>query len=208
MFKFGTSGEDCYGAWCVSCTWSESFAFVALPAIQRSHTLVPRTYLPYGAHRPPFQPSSLGIGCPSTCCCVRFLRCFKDSIPAAIATAFGEDPPVSAPHQASMHPPPPQSPQVWGSSIWSSDNSSSRPGTTRSSVARTPAQVPSWLTTALGSTSAVSPATPLLVRAWCGDSDIFCCGTGRWGLLESLTLGAPVVSNLAGEDSFDAIPQE
>lgn len=106
--------------------------------------------------------------------CARFLRCFKDSIPAALAKAFGEDPPVSAADVASMQPPPPQSPQVWGASIWSSDSSGS--ATTRSRVARTPVQVPSWLSTALGSTPAASPATPLLVRMClvCLDSVFLC----------------------------------
>lgn len=122
-------------------------------------------------------------------CRVRFLRCFKDFIPAAVATAFGEDPSVPAPHAASMQPPPPQSPQIWSASTWSSDSSSSGPATVRSSVARTPSQVPSWLTTALGSTSAVSPATPLLVRARCRGAKIVCGGSRKvvkpslWGRL-------------------------
>ncbi|CAM9325129.1 unnamed protein product [Ectocarpus sp. 6 AP-2014] len=90
---------------------------------------------------------------------LRSLRCFKDAIPAAVATAFGEDPPATTPHDASMQPPPPQSPQFWTTS------------TTRSSTARTPAHVPPWLSMVLGS-SVPSPATPLLRRpAWTGDSN-------------------------------------
>lgn len=88
----------------------------------------------------------------------RSLRCFKDAIPAAVATAFGEDPPATTPHDASMQPPPPQSPQFWATP------------TTRSSTARTPAHVPSWLTTVLGS-SVPSPATPLLVSVSYRDMD-------------------------------------
>lgn len=89
----------------------------------------------------------------------RSLRCFKDAIPAAVATAFGEHPPATTPHGASMQPPLPQSPQFWATS------------TTRSSTARTPAHVPPWLTMVLGS-SVPSPATPLLVSVSCRGMDL------------------------------------
>eukprot|EP00752_Nemacystus_decipiens_P011893 g10545.t1 len=110
---------------------------------------------------------------------LRFLRCFKDSIPAALAASFGEDSPASAPQAAAMQPPHPQSPQVWPSSAWSGSDGSAT--TSRSSVVRTPGEVPSWLTTVLGSTSAASPATPLLRRsAWTDESSDAESSENRW----------------------------
>lgn len=113
--------------------------------------------------RPSLNPTSFSCVHVHAARIARFLRCYKNSIPAALAAAFGEDSPASAPQPASMEPPPPQSPQVWPSSIWSGSAGSAT--TSRSSAARTPGEVPSWLTTVLGSTSSASPATPLLVSA-------------------------------------------
>lgn len=111
----------------------------------------------------------------------RFLRCFKDSIPAALAAAFGESSTASAPEVVPMAPPPPQSPQVWASSIWSGNvdgdgsagagSSSATQSNHHMHVPLTPGRVtvpsvPSWLTSVLGPMhrSTASPATPLLVR--------------------------------------------
>ncbi|CAM9203567.1 unnamed protein product [Laminaria digitata] len=98
---------------------------------------------------------------------LRSLRCYRDSIPAAMAAAFGVAEATSAPEPAPMQPPPPQFP----SSIWADDSSSGPATIPTIRVARTPSQTPSWLTAALGSTTTASPATPLLRKpAWADDS--------------------------------------
>ncbi|CAM9099275.1 unnamed protein product [Ascophyllum nodosum] len=99
---------------------------------------------------------------------VRSLRCFRDAIPAALATAFTEACATPQSPLTDMQPPS-HSPQAPFPSIWE-HNASWQSTPVRIPRARMPNRGPSWLVAALESSSAPSPATPLLRRsAWADD---------------------------------------
>lgn len=101
----------------------------------------------------------------------RSLKCFRDSIPHALAEAFGEPKPDPSPDSIhNMQPPQSPSPSAFPPASFLSTlghDDSAAPGARTASVklARAKPKLPSWLTPAGGSPSAIlSPPTPLLVR--------------------------------------------
>ncbi|CAN0173302.1 unnamed protein product, partial [Scytosiphon promiscuus] len=129
---------------------------------------------------------------------LRSLRSFKDTLSAtAMATALGEYPFASHRRDISMHPPTSRSPQERASSVWTDGTPHGSATSSGNNVRSTSAQVPSWLSMAVGSASAGSPATPLLrTSTWtvddesrdaelspsaktraCSEGDSWCCGT-------------------------------